>query len=283
MALRVPSAALLGSPVAHSLSPEIFQFLASRARKNVRYIRLDVEPRRLPGALRSLRRAGFSGANVTAPLKQDALRLADRLSPEAETIGAVNALRFDKSRLFAHNTDGPAFLSVLKESGAPLKGQEAVVFGAGGAARAVCWALHKAGLAKVVVAARKPRQASVLASRMSKLPGRTVFRGIPWREAGAARASIWINATPAGMRGVPGRAVFPLGKGAGKAFAFDLIYLPPRTPFLRQAAARGMRTVPGLGMLVKQAVASWELWFGPLAAKAAVEKRLMVRLRAALR
>jgi len=282
---RAELAALIGHPVAQSLSPAIFDFLSARTGRRVEYMALDVTPSGLGKALESLCAAGFAGVNVTAPLKERALRLADRVSGEARAIGAVNVLHFDRGRVFGRNTDAGAFLDALSDGGVKVAGKEAVVFGAGGAARAVCWALDSAGARKVHVVNRTRRKAEELVKELTRRCRRTTFEAHGWgRSRGSFGTSgLYINATPVGMEGRVGASrSFPLEKAKGTAFAFDLVYRPAETPFLRQAGRLGMRTIPGLGMLIGQALATWELWFGALPGKSRLKGELERRLLSGL-
>lgn len=278
---RAALAGVMGHPIGHTLSPAVFDFLSERTGKRVEYAAIDVLPSGLAAAIESMRAAGFKGVNVTVPLKERAAVRADSLSPEARAIGAVNALRFDRERVFGHNTDARAFLDALAESGAVAADQEVVVFGTGGAAKAVFWALDAAGARKVHVVSRTSRKAEELAQRLMDQYKGTAFEGHGWKEAGRGSfgaSTIYVNATPVGMEGWPDAPRrFPLAKAKG-AVAFDLVYRPAETPFLRQADRLGMRTVGGLGMLVGQALATWELWFGPLNGKSRLKIELERRL-----
>jgi shikimate dehydrogenase len=279
-------AAVVGHPVGHSLSPAIFEELSARTRRRVEYLALDVAPSGLAAALRSLRAAGFAGVNVTAPLKEKALRLADRAGADAKAVGAANVLEFRQGLVRADNTDARAFLEALRDGGCEVGGKEAVVFGAGGAARAVCWALDSAGARNIHIVARSRHKAEKFVKELTRKYGGTAFQAHDWNAGGGSLGTpaIWVNATPIGMEGAAGHArAFPLARGKGKVHAFDLVYRPVETPFLRQAGGIGMRPIPGLGMLVGQALATWELWFGRLAGrpalKAGLESLLLRKMR----
>lgn len=252
--MRARRAGLIGHPVEHSLSPAIFELISRSLRVDVRYTLLDTGPEGLARAVAFARGAGFAGLNVTIPHKVAALKLAHSLSREAAEIGAVNVLKFGRGGTKGYNTDGPAVLDCL--AGHPLSGKSAVIFGRGGAARAVCWALGKGGAGRVAVNSRE------LAKRFSKLFPKTAFR----TRAGS-HTDIWINATPASFR-CP----------AGGELAFDLVYKPADTLFLRTAAKKGLRRVYGLDMLVFQAMRSWELFFSRLQDKEGLRRSLKRRL-----
>jgi shikimate dehydrogenase len=259
----VAKAGLIGHPVEHSLSPTIFRFISEQTGARVGYALLDVGPHGLGDAVAQARGAGFAGLNVTSPHKVTALKLAHSLSREAEEIGAVNVLKFGREGTKGCNTDGPAVLDCL--AGCRVSGKSAVVFGAGGAARAAVWALGKAGAGSVVVINRHPSRAKKLVACFSSLFPRTAFTS--QRGASILDATIWVNATSASFR-CPGDG----------DLAFDMVYRPARTLFLKSAAGKGLRCVYGLDMLIFQAMRSWELFFSRLPDKEGLRASLKRRL-----
>ena len=244
----------------HSLSPAIFELIGKHVREDVRYILLDVEAPGFAEAVSQARGAGFAGLNVTIPHKAAALKVCHTLSKEAAEIGAVNVLKFGRGGTKGYNTDGPAMLDCL--SGYALSGKRAVVFGAGGAARAVCWALGKARVRTVTVRNRTRPRAKKLTAHFSRIFPKTVFK----TRAGS-HADIWINATPASFR-CPGKG----------ELAMDLVYKPADTLFLKTAAKKGLRSIYGLDMLVFQALRSWDLFFSRLPDREGLRQSLKRRL-----
>ncbi len=246
---------VLGYPIGHSLSPRIFQSLGDKLGVPLSYRAIPLPPAELAGEVDSLKADGYRGLNVTLPHKQAMAALMDSLSSEAEQIGAVNAVSFSGGKSKGHNTDAAGFLDALAVIGLKVRGIEAVIFGAGGSARAVGWALGKAGAGRVRIAARNAAAGQELAASLQKLFAKTRYSAGP-----AAPAALWVNATPLGMDGFPDEPpARPLNCGA----AFDLVY-GRRTAFLREAAASGIKSQDGLAMLVFQALRGWELWFKPL-------------------
>lgn len=255
--MRRPSAKLVlfGRSVARSLSPCIMSELGRLDRRRVVYRPCAVPPDRLAFAVGLLRAAGFWGANVTTPHKIAVMAHLDRLTPEARRIGAVNTIRLYRGKLIGHNTDADGFMDALAEAGFSPKGRSALIFGAGGAARAVAFALGRLKARRVAISARRPKAARRLAHDMAALFPETAFTA-----ARPAAAEIAVNATPLGhARGdrSPAPASWP-----GCRLAFDLVY-GRRTAFLRQAQDLGARTLDGTAMLVFQALRSWGFWFGP--------------------
>lgn len=247
---------LIGSPVGHSLSPVLFELLGRRLRRGLDYQAIEVKPGELGDTLRRLRGEGYMGLNVTIPHKESVIPYLDSLSAEARAIGAVNVIRLARDSVLGHNTDAAGFRDTLEEAGFEARGKDALIFGSGGGARAVGYALGRAGAREVRFVARKPEKAGRLVKELEGLfPKTNFFAGRP------RPASILINATPLGMNGFP--QMSPAPEGLSCDMAFDLVY-GKRTPFLAQALALGARTADGLGMLVFQALRSWEFWFGPM-------------------
>ncbi|MBI5241164.1 MAG: shikimate dehydrogenase [Elusimicrobia bacterium] len=264
---------LLGHPVAHSLSPRLMAELGRLTRCRTIYRACDVPPERLACAVELMRWSGMLGANVTVPHKVAILPLLDFLTPEARLAGAVNAVRCSGGRLTGHNTDAAGFADSLRGAGFSAAGCEALVFGAGGAARAVALALGRLRASRVTIAGRRPAAARTLARAMARSFPRTVFAaGRP------GAADLAVNATPLGMSGFPDRSPAPAG-WSGCGLAMDLVY-GRRTAFQRQALARGARVLGGSGMLAAQALRSWEFWFKPFSEgrRAELKRRLLERL-----
>ena len=259
--------ALLGHPVAHSISPAMQQAALDALAVDARYEAWDVPPEELPHAVERLRAGGVLGANVTVPHKVELLRRADRVDALAERVGAVNTILRRDGRLHGTNTDVAGVLRALADAGVEVAGLEVVLIGAGGAARAVVAAMRAAGAARVTVANRTPGRAEPLIGVGGE---DLVVRVCPLDDASEAlrsalrRARLVIHSTPLGMRHGPDEQATPLPAElfvAGQA-AFDLVYTPERTPFLRAAEAAGARPIGGLGMLVHQGAESFRLWTG---------------------
>jgi shikimate dehydrogenase len=258
---------LFGRPVSHSRSPRLFALLGRLLKKPIAYEAVLV--RDLPAAAARARAAGWRGANVTVPLKEEAAALARRLTPAARALGAVNVLRFDKV-LVGHNTDGEGLRDALRLAGVKARGKSVLIFGAGGAAKAAGWAFAKDGATKIRFHGRTAAHARSAANSLSKFFRRRIF------SAGAvAPADIWVNATPLGMKGFPDRSPAPKNLKSPE-IAVDLVY-GRRTAFQRDAVARRARVHDGSAMLVSQALRAYEFWDKPLGARtrAALTKPLL--------
>jgi shikimate dehydrogenase len=211
------------------------------------YLRLPVAPERFEEVVRALPRSGYIGVNVTIPHKEAALAIADSPMPAAAQIGAANTLTFvADGRIEADNTDGQGFLDALGE---PVEGRTALILGAGGAARAVAWALREAGAGEVSVWNRTPERARRLADELGV---RSVSQPAP--------ADILVNATSVGLDG--SEADLPLDAVGHPEVVADLVYSSETPPVTAWALARGMRTVTGLELLVRQGSRSFSRWTG---------------------
>ncbi len=265
----MPRLGVLGWPVAHSRSPAMHNAaLRALGMEGWRYQLLPVSPERFAEIVRALEPAGFVGANVTIPHKQAALELADEVSDTARAIGAANTLSFAGGVISAENTDAGGFLAALGRS---PRDMSALVLGAGGAARAVVWALRDAGAREVQVWNRTPRRALALAAELGV---RAVARPGP--------ADLLVNCTSVGLEPAVERleksgeylqrsATEPHGLNLlGLTFdqvgsyshVADLVYSSTPTALLAAARAHGVPTVDGLQILLAQGALSFELWTG---------------------
>ncbi len=249
-------AGVIGWPVAHSRSPRLHGHWLARHGVDGAYVPLAVAPERLEVAVHGLRAAGFRGCNVTIPHKEAVMALCDRVDATARRAGAVNTLVFGADGIEGSNTDGAGFLANLRAHGVDPASGPALLLGAGGGARAIAAALLECGVA-VSVANRSPGRAEALAAA---LPG---VRPVPWeaREAAVAEHALLVNTTQLGMQGQDA-LVMALDRAAPGLVVSDIVYAPLETALLADAAARGLRTVGGLGMLLHQAVPGFAAWFG---------------------
>jgi len=252
---RARLAGVIGWPVSHSRSPCLHNFWLRRHGIDGAYVPLAVRPDDLSVAARGLRAAGFAGANVTLPHKEAAFALCDAVDDSARRAGAVNTLVFDQAGISGSNTDGYGFMANLLAYGVASP-RVALLLGAGGAARAIAASLLEAGT-DVTITNRSPGRAEAL---KTALPGLKV---LPWamRSDAVADYDLVVNTTSLGMQG---QAVLEMDlRAAGPSLAVaDIVYAPAETPLLAEARARGLQTVPGLGMLLHQAVPGFTAWFG---------------------
>jgi shikimate dehydrogenase len=258
---RIPLAGVIGSPIAHSRSPQLHRHWLQTYGIRGFYIPMDVGRDDLENVIRTLPKMGFVGVNITIPHKEEVLKFADQVTDRATLIGAANTLIFRKDgKIHADNTDGYGFFENLR-SGAPdwdPRGGPAVVMGAGGAARAVVASLTGAGVPEVLVTNRTRVRAEKLKEDFSQR-----VRVIDWVQAGniLEEASLVVNTTSLGMVGKPELRV-PLDGLRKGAVVTDLVYTPLKTHLLQVAESAGCVVVDGLGMLLHQAVPGFERWFG---------------------
>jgi len=249
-------AGILGWPVEHSLSPTMHNAAFAELGLNWCYLPFPVPPERLGEAVRGLAAVGCAGLNVTIPHKRAVIALASSASEAVEAIGAANTLVPDGAGGFwADNTDAEGFLRALDDAARlDLEGARVLVIGAGGAARAVAYAVRSRG-AMIVGANRTAERAAEIADEVVPFER-------PALDRAAATASLVVNATSLGMGSDRVPPELPLeGIGPGQV-AYDLVYRRGGTPWLHACAARGAEVVDGLAMLLHQGAASFVRWTG---------------------
>ncbi|SDI79624.1 shikimate dehydrogenase [Lutimaribacter saemankumensis] len=258
---RIPLAGVIGSPIAHSKSPQLHRHWLKTYGIPGYYIPMDVSPENLSEVVTTLPKAGFVGVNITVPHKEKVMEIADLITDRAILIGAANTLIFRKDgKIHADNTDGYGFVENLRQ-GAPNwnpKAGPAAVLGAGGAARAVIASLLDVGVPEILISNRTRIRADALQQDFGKR-----LKVVDWVQAGnmLEEAVTVVNTTSLGMIGKPELRV-PLDGLRPGAVVTDLVYAPLQTRLLRVAEEMGCVTVDGLGMLLHQAVPAFERWFG---------------------
>jgi shikimate dehydrogenase len=257
-------AGLLGWPVAHSRSPVIHNHWLAQHGIAGRYVLFAVPPQKLEAAVRGIAVLGLRGCNVTTPHKQAIFPLLDRVDDLARRIGAVNTVVVEKDgTLSGFNNDGNGFIQSLRDVDPKWRPDSGpiLVLGAGGAARAVVASLAAQGAKEIRVANRTIEKAQEIASAVA-----SVVNVVPWgqREEALDGVALLANATSLGMAGKPPLEVSLHGLPKN-ALVGDLIYIPPETPLLAAARARGNITVNGLDLLLNQARPAFHAWFGVMA------------------
>ena len=257
--------ALLGNPLKRRHSQVMHDAAFDAAGIDARYVLLELEPDAVEAAVAAARGPEWLGLGVTAPYKPVVAGLVDEVEPDALAIGAVNnVVRTDDGRLVGFNSDAPGFRAGVEAAmGRSLEGLDVVVAGAGGAAHAVVYACLTAGARRVTVGNRTLDGAERLAARFEAVrPGavRPVVLGGDAFAQALASADLAVNATTVGML-APG-ATIAVELLPAHATVFDLVYVPPVTPLLRAARARGLRAANGSEMLIRQAELAFERWTG---------------------
>jgi len=271
-------AGIIGFPVAHSLSPVMHNAAFAALGLDWVYVPFPVPPERLEAAVAGLCALGVAGFSVTIPHKVAILPLLDRISPEAELIGAVNTVALKDGLLTGFNTDGIGLLAALAgKLGFSASGRSILVLGAGGAARSAVVALAGAGALRIDLANRSPENADTLVRSLSgRLPGCAVAAHSLERLSQPEYLSAFdliVNTTSVGMKGdsFPGLVLSGLKPGLA---VYDMVYAPPVTPLLAQAGSCGIAAANGLGMLVAQGEAAFAIWTGAAAPGGCMEQAL---------
>ena len=254
---------VIGNPVEHSLSPAIHNAAFQKLGLNFVYLAFRVEA--IGEAIKGLRALGnFRGASVTIPHKVAAVPFLDSVEPTARHIGAINTIVAEGGTLTGYNTDATGALRALRESGVALKGNHVVMLGSGGAARAIAFALGtEAGVGRLTILGIDGQERAALARDLQSKTGMTVQES--HLEEGTLRqilpdSHVLIHCTPMGMSPKVNETAVPAALLHTGLTVMDIVYNPRDTQLLKDAKARGCRTIPGLEMFLHQAAAQFELW-----------------------
>ncbi len=267
---------IFGYPVKHSLSPLMQNAAFRELGIDAVYVPFEVPPESLKEAVDGVRALGIKGLNVTVPHKERIVEFLDYLSDDAEILSAVNTVKNENGRLTGYNTDAEGFLRSLLEEGVDLEGKRALMFGAGGAARAVGYALLKGGVKFLNIVNRNFPRAKAVGELLGKRGNVLVY---PLKESTVdillKDIDLIVNTTSVGMK-PEDPVLFDYSKIPEGITVIDIIYNPPETPLLKSARKKGCKTVNGLGMLVHQGAVAFEIWTGekaPVETMRAVLKR----------
>lgn len=253
-------ACVVGYPVAHARSPALHRYWLKEYGIDGDYTREEIAPGDVREFLRGLARHGYCGANITVPHKAAAFQALDRADDVSSALKVANTVWLEEGRLLGTNTDVYGFLANL-DNALPdwnIEAEQSVVLGAGGAARAIVYALLSRGVKRVVVVNRTLARGEELAVEFGNRVTPASFDQLPeWLND----ADLLVNTTSLGMKGQPPLEIdlTPLNSTAAVC---DIVYVPLETPLLAAARARGLRTVDGLGMLLHQAAPAFEKFFG---------------------
>ena len=263
---------VLGSPVAHSLSPAMQNAGLEAAGESARYAKIECAPERLADAVALARRAGFLGLNLTIPHKFEALKVCTALDDTARQLGAVNTLLFEGEAVTGFNTDGPGLVRAIRDAFAfDLRDLRVMILGAGGGAGSAATlqcALEKCP--RIVLVNRTEQKAREVARRAADILRSDRLEGpedpvsvIPWNDQSLrenlARTDLVLNATSLGMKRTDPRLI-PAALLTPDLLVYDMVYRPAVTRLLEDARAAGARTSNGLPMLLHQGALSLEIW-----------------------
>lgn len=256
-------AGVVGWPIRHSLSPALHGYWLDELKVDGALVPLGVPREDFACTVLALRRAGFTGVNVTVPHKEAAFALAHVTDAAAEMAGAANLLIFHPDgRIEGRNTDAVGLRESLRQEMSSLQGKTVVLLGAGGAARGALLALNELGAAQVHILNRHADKAVMLARALQPaVQSKLLPESLGHWSSVAGSADLVVNTTSAGMKG---HAPLELDLAAlrGTVTVLDIVYNPLQTELLKQARARGLKTIDGLGMLMHQAAPSFEAFFG---------------------
>lgn len=256
---------VIGNPVEHSLSPAIHNAAFQKLGLNFVYLAWRVES--IGDAIKGLRALGnFRGASVTIPHKVGVMPFLDEIEPTARYIGAINTVVAENGMLTGSNTDATGALHALREGGAPLKGESAIMLGSGGAARAIAFALAtESGIRRLHLLGIEEKERLTLAADLrTKTPVNVVdaYLDEAVLKQVLPEARALIHCTPVGMAPKTGKSCVPASLLHRELTVMDIVYNPRETQLLKDAKAAGCRTIAGLEMFLHQAAAQFELWTG---------------------
>jgi shikimate dehydrogenase len=258
---------LIGHKLSHSISPQFQQAAFDYLSLDMRYEVWETNKDDLPEVVEGMRDAAKLGANVTIPHKEAVLPLLDDVDNDARRIGAVNTIVNRGGKLTGYNTDAGGFMRALRDDGAfSPRNKRVVLLGAGGAARAVGFALVDTGVRSLIILNRSVERGRALAWDLKVSDTEVV--ALSWKDGNTLTAlgecDLLVNCTSVGMKDGSGEGKSPLGIGLipKRALVYDVVYNPLETPLLAAAKKAGARTLGGLPMLVYQGAASFELWTG---------------------
>lgn len=280
---------VFGSPIAHSLSPTMHNEAFRLNGIHAIYLPFHVKREELGEGLRIVKEADISGLNITLPHKSAVTEYLDDMTGEAKAIGSVNTITIKDGTLKGYNTDITGFIAPLKESVEAIKYEDVVVFGGGGAARMVLFALlHHYTFPKIALFTRNPQQGNQLLDEAEywKQHG-TMLEWVNFNDTKTAAEYIWesrliVNCTPLGMSGYPEEFPISLARFFRPGqIVYDLVYNPFRTSFITAGEQRGAVVIHGLSMFIQQGAEAFRLWTGtdmPVKhVSAVIKKRLGVQ------
>lgn len=258
-------ACLIGHPVSHSFSPYIHNFLAKTYDVDLRYTCFDVETSKVKEALEGIKALGIIGSNVTIPHKIEVMPYLDEIDKNAAIIGAVNTIKNQEGRLIGYNTDGKGFIHSVLNEGHCLKGKHVMVLGAGGASRAIVVELAAHGVGKITICNNTLEKADTLASQVKENFPHVEVNTMPLEVTCEVLedVQVLINTTPLGMSSR--KDLSPIEEEVippANLVVCDIVYTPHDTKLLKWAMRHNLKVVHGIGMLINQAIASFEIWTG---------------------
>lgn len=274
---------IFGDPVQYSMSPVMHNAAFEHENLDCVYVGFNVKKENLKEAVYGIRGLGISGISITMPHKQDIMQYLDGLSDDARLIGAVNTIHNENGKLTGYNTDGPGFLRGLEEAGFKCQGKSALIFGAGGASRAIAVTLARNGIKHLYIVNRTLEKAEDIAALVkgNTKTSASIIEFVPERfNKVLPQVDLLINTTSQGMYGKVSELqdIIDWDVIDKKTVISDIVYRPEKTPLLFKAQQYNLTTVTGVNMLLYQAVMAYELWLNRKAPVNAMRKSLLEAL-----
>jgi shikimate dehydrogenase len=272
---------VIGDPIVHTLSPAMQNAAFEAYGLDAVFLAFNVPAGEAESAVRGVRALGMPGLNITMPHKEVVLPFLDEADETARALGSVNTILNQDGRLRGFNTDGAGAHHALEESGVILAGKKLVLLGAGGAAKAVAYALARE-VAELVILNRTAQKADALAKTISEKFHKKIATGSfspDTIQKSLREADILINATAVGMCPRPKESLVKKAWLKPDLTVLDIVYDPVETQLAKDAKAAGAQVVNGLEMLLHQGAASFEIWTGKAAPVVAMRQALLKQLR----
>lgn len=251
-----PHYLLIGNPVSHSVSPLMHNTALEQHKIDAEYHAIAVAMSEIPSLTAHFNNPNFLGANITIPHKENFMEVVDELTSEAKEIDAINTILKQQDKLVGHNTDAYGFQMPLEGHLDDIETKRAIIFGSGGATKAIVYALNDLGFEEVVMVSRRPER---YVDSSALIP----CSYDAWTEY-AEESSLIINATPLGM--IPNTEASPIKDSERELLrgklCYDIVYNPKETKFLKQAISAGGIPIGGIDMLIHQGAKSFQLWTG---------------------
>ncbi|MBS4191375.1 shikimate dehydrogenase [Bacillus sp. FJAT-49705] len=269
--------AVLGDPIAHSMSPAMHNDLFSIYGMDAHYHPFHVKRGSLEEAIKGLKAIGIAGFNITVPHKETIIPLLDEIDPLAKSIGAVNTVVNVNGKLIGYNTDGSGYLKGLIEEFPLINDKNVLIIGAGGAARAIYFTMAEAGVRRVDICNRTVSKAEVIVEECPYAANSNVY-GMNEAENILGEYDLIIQTTPKGMEPETFELPLSLHNLNQDAFVSDIIYNPLETKFLGEAKKKGARIQNGLNMFVFQGALAFEKWTGIFPETSRMKENVLTQL-----
>lgn len=248
---------LIGSPVSHSISPELHSYLAEKLGIDAAYLAFDVKKEDLKNVFGAFKTMNALGFNVTVPYKIDVIEYLDEIEDYAKNMNSVNTVVNKNGKWYGYNTDGDGFCHYLHIKGCEIKDKNILVIGAGGAALGICYKLAEYGANSITVTSRTKEKVNNILKMVKKYSNTDVYDEIDEK----GEYDIIINATPLGMHPYEDKNPCTFMELISEnTVCCDLIYNPAKTLFLKEAEKKGAKIINGLGMLIMQGILAFELF-----------------------